>query len=129
LTPTLILWEWWGVHNRFDQLVKRLARKALSPAGHVETDAEVSPDALRIDVWFLPDAARVRRVLAPLGLLGRICRRACTLEPFHRTPSGERAADCMMKHRFFCRELRRRKPRPPTPTQWRSSRPGGRLRR
>lgn len=106
------------MHNRFDQFIKRLVRKGFSPAGHVETDAEVSPDALRIDVCFLPDAARVRKALAPLGLLGRIGRTACTLEPFHRTPSGEQVADCFMKHRLFCRELRRRKPRPPVPTQW-----------
>ena len=81
------------MHNRFDQFIKRLVRSGFSPAGHVETDAEVSPDALRIDVWFIPDVARARKVLAPLGLFGRIGRRACTLEPFHRTPSGDQGAD------------------------------------
>jgi hypothetical protein len=106
------------VRNPFDQFIKRLARRALSPAGHVETDAEVSPDALRIDVWFLPDAARARKVLMPLGLFGRMCRAACTLEPFHRTPSGDHVAACIVKHWLFRRELRRRKPPPPMPTQW-----------
>ena len=106
------------MHNRFDRFVKRLARKVISPGGLLETDAEVSPDAQRIDVWFTPDPERARAVLAPLGLFGRICRRACTLEPFHRTPSGEQVADCIAKHRFFCRELARRKPRPPAPMQW-----------
>lgn len=106
------------MHNRFDQLVKRLAREGLSPAGHVETDAEVSPDALRIDVVFLPDAVRARRALAPLGLLGRMGRRSCTLESFHRTPPGDHVGDCLVKHWLFCRELRRRKPRPSMPTQW-----------
>lgn len=106
------------MHNRFDQLVKRLARKGLSAGGHVETDAEVSPDAQRIDIWFMPDSTRAGRVLAPLGLLGRIGQTACTLEPFHRTPTGDLVADCLARHRFFCRELRERKPRPPLPTQW-----------
>lgn len=57
-------------------------------------------------------------MLAPLGLLGRIGQASCTLEPFHRTPAGDRVADCLAKHRFFCRELRRRKAPPPLPTQW-----------
>jgi hypothetical protein len=106
------------VHNRFDQLVKRLVRKGLSPGGRVETEAEVTPDSLRIDVWFVPHAGHARRVLAPLGLLGRIGWKSCTLEPYHRTPSGDQAADCIAKHRFFCRELARREPRPALPTQW-----------
>jgi hypothetical protein len=106
------------VHNRFDQLVKHLVRKGLSPGGRVETEAEVTPDALRIDVWFVPHAGRAPRVLAPLGLLGRIGRTSCTLEPYHRTPSGDQAADCVAKHRFFWRDLARRTPRPPMPMQW-----------
>jgi hypothetical protein len=66
------------VHNRFDQFVKRLAREGLSPAGHVETEAEVTPDALRVDVWFVPYAGREhKRALASLGLLGRIARTSC----------------------------------------------------
>jgi len=106
------------VHNRFDQFVKRLVREGLSPGGRVETEAEVTPDALRIDVWFVPHARRAHKVLAPLGLLGRMAQMSCTLEPYHRTPSGDQAADCIAKHRFFCRELARRRPRPPMPMQW-----------
>jgi hypothetical protein len=119
LTPRLLLRGWLSVHNRFDQFIKRLVRKGLSPAGRVETEAEVTPDALRIDVWFVPyDDRAHRRVLVPLGLLGRMARTSCTLEPYHRTPSGEQVADCIAKHRFFCRELARRTPRPPAPMQW-----------
>ncbi len=106
------------MHNRFDQFVKRLVREGFSPGGQVETEAEVTPDSLRIDVWFWPDAARARKVLAPLGLFGRIGRTSCTLEPNHYTPSGEQVADHLAKHRFFCRELARRTPRPPAPMQW-----------
>jgi hypothetical protein len=118
LTPFDFLRGWLSVHNRFDQLVKRLVRMGLSPAGHVETEAEVTPDALRIDVWFVPSARRAPRVLAPLGLLGRMARTSCTLESYHCTPSGDQVADCIMKHRLFCRDLARRTPRPPLPMQW-----------
>ena len=106
------------MHNRFDQFVKQLARKGWSPGGQVETDAEVSPDAHRIDVWFVPHARRARRALSDLGLLGRLAWTACTLEHFHCTPSGEQVADCVARHRFFCRELGRRRPPPPSPVQW-----------
>ena len=106
------------MHNRFDYFVKQLVREGLSPAGRVETEAEVTPDALRIDVWFVPYAGRAHKVLAPLGLLGRMARTSCTLEPYHRTPSGDQAADCIAKHRFFCRDLARRTPRPAAPMQW-----------
>ena len=106
------------MHNRFDQLAKQLARDGLAPGGRVETEAEVTPDALRIDVWFVPSARRAPRVLAPLGLLGRMARTSCTLEPYHRTPSGGQAAGGIAKHRFFCRDLERRRPRPPAPMQW-----------
>ena len=118
------------MHNKFDQFVKQLARDGFSPGGHVETDAEVSPDALRIDVWFVPDAGRARRVLAGLGLFGRMGQRAGTMEVFHRTPAGHQVADCLARHRFFCRELERRRPRPPVPVQWviSSGRPAAALR-
>jgi hypothetical protein len=109
---------WRPVNNRFDQFAKQLARDGLSPSGQVVTDAEVSPDAQHIDVWFVPRAGRPLKGLAWLGLLGRIARPSCTLEAFHRTPSGEVAADCVAKHRFFWRELARRTPRPPMPMQW-----------
>lgn len=106
------------MHNRFDQFIKRLAREAYSPGGHVETEAEVTPPARRIDIWFVPHAGRARKVLAPLGLFGRMGRTSCTLEPYHSTPTGDQVADCFAKHRFFCCDLARRKPRPPVPTQW-----------
>lgn len=107
-----------GVHNRFDQLTKRLARGGFASSGRVETDAEVSPDALRIDVWWQPHPRRGREALNRLGLLGRMGRRSCTLESFHCTPSGGLVVDCIVKHWLFCRELDRRKPRPPRPSQW-----------
>jgi hypothetical protein len=110
--------EWRPVHNRFDQFVKRLARKGFSPGGRVETEAEVTPDARRIDVWFVPFPGRAHKVLAPLGLFGRMGQASCTLEPHHSTPSGNQVADCFAKHRLFCCELARRKPSPPMPTQW-----------
>jgi hypothetical protein len=106
------------MRNPFDRFFKQLGRKLLSPAGPVETDAEVSPDTRRIDLWCNPDPKRARKVLTPLGLFGRMAMRACVLEHYHRTPSVELVADSIVRHRLFCRELARRKPPPPPPIQW-----------
>lgn len=101
------------MRNRFDQFAKLVTREALAPGGAVETDAEVSPDAKRIDIWFTPDPA-----LAPLGILGRIARAACTVEPFHRAPDGRELMDCICKHHLFRCMLAERASRPQLPTQW-----------
>jgi hypothetical protein len=101
----------------FDQFGKQMVRTALATRGPVETDAEVPADTRRIDLWFVPDPT-----LAPvpddLGLLGRITAGPSTLEFFHRTPSGEDLAACLIKHGEFRHFLTLRKAPPPIPMQW-----------
>ena len=106
------------MRNPLAGVFRQSGKELLSPAGPVETDAEVSPETGRIALWGNPDPKRARKVLAPLGLFGRIGMRACVLERYHRTPSVELVADSMVRHRQFCREISRRKPRPPEPIQW-----------
>jgi hypothetical protein len=106
------------MRSRFDQFDKQMAREGLAPGGHVETDAEVSPDARRIDIWFTPNPEVPFEVLAHLGLLGRIARTACTIEPFHDTPDGNVVMGCVCKHYLFRELLARRDPPPPPPVQW-----------
>jgi hypothetical protein len=94
-----------------------MVRAALGTFGVVETETEVSPDAHRVDLWFMPAPARDS---APehLGLLGRIVHGPSTLELFHKTPSGEVLADCLIKHGGFRHVLSQRGTPPPVPTQW-----------
>jgi len=106
------------MRSRFDQFIKHLTGAGYRPAGVVETDAEVSPDARRIDVWFTPRLGDSEQVLLPLGLLGRFGRAACTLEAFHQTPGGLEVMDCVCKHHFFRRALAARDPPPSLPVQW-----------
>jgi hypothetical protein len=47
------------MRTRFDQFGKQMVRTALETRGPVETDAEVTADTRRIDLWFMPDPARV----------------------------------------------------------------------
>lgn len=106
------------MHKVFDQLIKLLSEGVLSPGGVVEREVEVVPDAMRVDLWFAPDAGRAAEALSPFGMLGRIALPGCTIEAFHRAPSGEEVLDCLVKHRHFCRMLRRRKGRLPFPWLW-----------
>jgi hypothetical protein len=105
------------MRTRFDQFGKQMVRDALAPRGPVETDAEVPADTRRIDLWFMPDSMRIAGA-DELGLLGRIASGPTTLEFFHRTPSGEDLASCLIKHGAFRHLLSLRKPPPQVPTQW-----------
>jgi hypothetical protein len=107
------------MRTRFDQFGKQMVRAALQGRGSVETDAEVAADTRRIDLWFTPGSGHAS---APdhLGLLGRMTSGASTFEFFHRTPSGDDLATCVIKHGDFRHFLSQRwtLPLAPTPTQW-----------
>jgi hypothetical protein len=115
-----------AMRTRFDQFGKQMVRAALEARGPVETDAEVTADTRRIDLWFMPDPMR-ESVPDHLGLLGRIAGGPSTLEFFHNTPSGEELAACLIKHGEFRHFISLRRTPPPIPTQWviSSGRPDG----
>jgi hypothetical protein len=110
------------VRARFDQFAKGLLDRALSTVGEVRTQVEIHGEVQAADVLFVPrpgsEAARVR-----LGLLGRMAETACLLEPFHATPGGDAALDCLTKQltlrRNLVREARRGDREPPAmPRLW-----------
>ena len=105
------------VRTRYDQFGKDLLEKAFAPAAAVETEAEVTAERRRIDVWVLPDPAR-GAALDDLGVLGTMARVPSTFELCHRTPSGEEVAALIYKHGDFRHMLSLRDPAPPLPTQW-----------
>jgi hypothetical protein len=103
--------------NRFDRAAKDMLRVSLEPDGAFESDAEVSPDTQRADVWFTPDPARPA-TRADLGLLGRMTASACMLEPFHATPGEDEVSECVRKVLGFRHTLASRKPAPALPRMW-----------
>lgn len=105
------------MRTRFDQFGKQMVRSATDVRGPVETDAEVSTDTRRIDLWFMPDPSGAP-VQIELGLLGRITEDACTLEFFHCTPGGDELADCLIKHGNFRHFLSLRSSPVPVPMLW-----------
>jgi hypothetical protein len=106
-----------AMRTRFDQFGKQLLRRALEGRGVVETDAEVSVETRRSDVWFTPGSDSGEDV-GYLGLLDRMTRSASTVELFHATPCGDELAGCVIKHGDFRHQLSLRKARPQVPMQW-----------
>jgi hypothetical protein len=104
-----------AMRARYDQLGKHMTRDTCDDWS-LETDAEVSAETRRIDVWATPrDTSPLRE---HLGLLGRLITGAFTFELFHNTPSGDELHLCLIKHGEFRRSLSRRKTPPPLPILW-----------
>jgi hypothetical protein len=110
----------------FDQFGKQMVRAALDGCGSIETDAEVPAETRRIDLWFTPGET-CASLPDYLGWLGLMIGSPSTLEFFHKSPSSDELATCLIKHGEFRHFLSQRKVPPPSPTQWviSSGRPDG----
>lgn len=80
-----------------DQYAKHALSALLRPAGPVEEQKAVSPEAQYVDVHFTPSPDGAPS-LDRLGLLGRLADRPTSLEHFHRTPDGRSLVECVRKH-------------------------------
>lgn len=85
------------MRNRYDQLAKRLARRAFEPLGRTRVQHEISPNAQYADIYHVPDPARSKE-RARLGLLGRLSSEPCLIEVFSHTPSVRDICACLGKY-------------------------------
>jgi Domain of unknown function (DUF4351) len=98
--------------NPFDQFSKQLLEEVLAPYGTVEISLEVTGESQFVDVFFEPSSTLL---IAPqgLGLLGRIARTPCLLEPFRNQPSAFEIRSCLQKlyqvHGNYVRKAKREK--------------------
>src|SRR5689334_9629298 len=92
------------IRTPFDRFGKDMIRAALAEHGPVETEAEVSADTRRVDVWFTSGPTR-GPLPDYLGLFRRMTAGPSTFELFHCTPSGDDLADCLIKHGQFRHSL------------------------
>ncbi|MEC4814928.1 MAG: hypothetical protein SAK29_16855 [Scytonema sp. PMC 1069.18] len=97
-----------------DQFAKQYLEELLSPYGLVEVTREVIDEVRFVDVLFAP-AASPSTELQNLGLLGRIAKKDCLLEPFRNQPSKTELRNCMLKLFSICGELQRKARRENTP--------------
>lgn len=104
--------------NPFDQFSKQLLEEVLAPYGTVEISLEVTGESQFVDVFFEPsipqvDSWSVSIASQELGLLGRIVRTPCLLEPFRNQPSAFEIRSCLQKlyqvHGNYVRKAKREK--------------------
>jgi hypothetical protein len=94
------------MHNRFDQLGKKIGLEALGPSGVTVVHDELSPDARHADLRHEPDPER-QAERARLGLLGRMASMVCLIEIYSGSPDEEETLTCLGKLIAF-RQKRRR---------------------
>src|SRR5258708_27866144 len=92
--------------NPFDQLGKKIGRRALVPSGLTAVEHEIPSNAHRADLRHEPDPAREAE-RARLGLLGRLASLLCLMEIFSSAPGEEKVIDCVGKLIAFRQERRR----------------------
>ncbi|MGG6265776.1 DUF4351 domain-containing protein [Leptolyngbya sp. AN03gr2] len=80
----------------FDSFSKQFLEELLSPLGEVRINQEVAGESRFIDIRFMP-TARSSTEFAALGLLGRMSRTQCLIEPFRNPPTRTEAKSCLTK--------------------------------
>ncbi len=94
------------MHNRFDQIGKKIGLEALGPSGVTVAHDEISPDAHHADLRHEPDPGRAAE-RARLGLLGRMASILCLIEMYSGAPDEDEILACLGKLIAF-RQRRRR---------------------
>lgn len=79
----------------FDQFSKQLLEEFLTPLGEVIPNMEVPGESRFVDIWFAPSESKISP--EALGLLGRIARNPCLLEPFRNQPTIIEIRNCLLK--------------------------------
>lgn len=92
--------------NSFDQLSKQYLEEFLAPIGTVQRQYEIPGEAKFVDVWFVPDANAVYST--DLGLLGRIVRSSCLIEPYRNVPTRTEVRVSLMKLLWVQEDERRK---------------------
>jgi hypothetical protein len=80
----------------FDQMSKQYLEEFLEPFGSVQRQYEVPGEAKFVDVWFVPNQA-AETTTADLGILGRMTRGMCLLEPYRNAPTRTEVRVSVMK--------------------------------
>jgi hypothetical protein len=85
------------MHHPYDDLAKKIGRRALAASGPTTVEHTIPRSTQRADIRHDPDPAR-RAERALLGLLGRIVRILCLLEIYGHMPHGAEWRACLGKH-------------------------------
>ncbi len=97
------------VHKRSDQFGKNVLRDTLVQRGEAQTEPEIPPtDAMRFDVWFVPDEVKHRTAPELTGVLGQIVERAAVIELWSDVFDEREFHDSCYKRHAWLRALEAR---------------------
>jgi len=91
---------------RFDQLAKQYLEGFLEPLGEVRRNLEIPGEPKFVDVWFTPRIP-IREMSSELGLLTRMAKTPCLIEPFRNSPTSNEVRVCSLKLLWVQEEHRR----------------------
>ena len=106
------------MRSAYDRLAKEALVSSLRAVSRDLTpEREVVGDALRLDLWCVPDPSKLD-ALRPFGLLERVVRQGpCAFEFFHQAPSLDEVLRSLQKV-LLLRQPARLPPRPQEPWLW-----------
>ncbi|WP_404790201.1 DUF4351 domain-containing protein [Altericista sp. CCNU0014] len=87
-----------------DLFAKQHLETLLEPVGTVTTSRKVISETREIDVWFVPKPD-AQLALNQLGILGRMVRQSCAIEPFHNAVQSHEIDSCIGKRVNVTEEL------------------------
>ena len=90
----------------FDVFCKQFLETFLSPIGTVNINREIPGESRWVDVWFEPNIPAAMDS-TDLGLLGRIAKTPCLIEPFRNQPPVIEVCNCKAKLFAVFGELQR----------------------
>ena len=90
----------------FDVFCKQFLETFLSPIGTVNINREIPGESRWVDVWFEPNIPATMDSI-DLGLLGRIAKTPCLIEPFRNQPPVIEVCNCKAKLFAVFGELQR----------------------
>jgi len=98
-----------------DQYAKEYLADLLDEVAKVQLGYEVLAESRRVDVYVEPRTSAKAPDYQALGMLGRMTRQTCLLEPFRNPPPAEEVCQCLGKlfavwHRLQLRQLRQKLP-------------------
>jgi len=79
-----------------DQFAKEYLEELLTPLGTIKKSEKVKSEIQEIDVWFEPFSDQNQENI-PLGLLGKMAKTQCLIEPFRNPPSEIEIRSCLLK--------------------------------
>jgi hypothetical protein len=93
--------------NRHDLFAKQHLEALLETVGNVTSSRKIASETREVDILFIPHES-VQEKLNALGILGKIAKSICLIEPFRNAVTDDEILSCIGKLIDFTEESRRK---------------------